>query len=81
MSFIDLYIRDKQGGEIHRIGEDIHDELWVDDTGTVHYHNLQNGDGCGAYSHTDQEAGYEFLPSEPGEPGRFGEFLMTELED
>ena len=42
----DLYIMDKPSGEIHKIGTDIHDGLWVDGNGIVHYHNLQNGDGC-----------------------------------
>lgn len=67
MSLIDLYIRDKQTGKVHMVGSDRHDSLWVDDNGTVHYHNLQNGDGCGDNSHTDAEAGYEFMPSEYGE--------------
>lgn len=67
MALIDLWIRDKTTGAVHRIGEDVHDGLWVDHMGTVHYHNLQNGDGCAANSHTDELAGYEFLPSDFGE--------------
>ena len=64
MALIDLFVRDKITGEVHRVGEDVHDGLWVDDNGTVHYHNMQNGDGCAANSHTDIDAGYEFLPSD-----------------
>lgn len=67
MSLIDLYIRDKANGRIHRIGEDKHDGLWVDSNGTVHYQNLQNGDGCNANSRKDPYAGYEFVPSDFGE--------------
>ena len=67
MSLIDLYIRDKQTGKVHMVGSDRHVSLLVDDNGTVHYKNLQNGDGCGANSHTDTESGYEFMPSEYGE--------------
>ena len=67
MSLIDLYIRDKHSGKIHRIGDSKHDGLWVDNAGTVHYHNLQNADGCGAYSHADTNAGYEFMPCDFGQ--------------
>ena len=37
MSLIDLYVRDKSTGKIHKVGSDIHDGLWVDSNGTVHY--------------------------------------------
>lgn len=50
MSFcVDLFIKDRYSGRIHRIGEDRHDSLYVDREGTVHYYNLQNGDGCIGY--------------------------------
>ena len=63
MSQIDLYVRDKMSGKIHKVGDDPHDALWVDSSGTVHYFNLQNGDGCSVNSHTDEHAGYEFIPN------------------
>lgn len=66
MSLIDLYVRDKSTGKIHKVGSDMHDGLWVDSNGTVHYQNLQNGDGCNANSHNDKFAGYEFMPSDFG---------------
>ena len=62
----DIYVRDRADNTIHRVGDDRHDSLWVDESGTVHYSNLQNGDGCGAYSIKDKMAGYEFCPSEYG---------------
>ena len=65
-SLTDIYVRDKADGRIHRVGDDQHDSLWVDSSGTVHFHNLQNGDGCGADSITDPGAGYEFCPSDDG---------------
>lgn len=46
----DLYIRDKYSGNIHRIGDDCHDCLTVDEQGTVQYNNYQNGDGCYGYA-------------------------------
>ena len=63
---IDLWVRDKANGEIHRLGDDQHDGIWVSYDGTVHFSNLQNGDGCGAHSLTDELAGYEFCPSDYG---------------
>ncbi|WP_270815194.1 hypothetical protein [Hungatella effluvii] len=35
MSLIDIYVRDKQTGEIHKVGEDKHDSIWVDLDGTA----------------------------------------------
>lgn len=52
---IDLYIRDKYNGHIHKIGDNPHDCLMVDDDGTVHYYNLQNGDGCIGYKSVNRE--------------------------
>ena len=46
---IDLWIRDKYSGTVHKIGDDVHDCLSVDEHGTIHYDNLQNGDGCIGY--------------------------------
>ena len=55
MSLTNLYIRDKYHGTIHRIGDNPHDCLTVDENGTVHYHNLQNGDGCIGYMSVNRE--------------------------
>lgn len=52
----DLYIRDKETGRVHRVGDDSHDQLWVHE-GVVRYYNLQNGDGSG------EGGGYEFVDS------------------
>lgn len=68
MSNTDLYIRDKTSGHVHRIGDDPHDSLWVDHEGTVHYMNLQCGDGAGPYSQMDHRAGFEFVSSVYGVP-------------
>ena len=61
-----IYVRDKEFNIVHRVGEDPHDSLYVDMYGTVHYHNLQNGEGCGADSLLDEDAVYEFCPMEYG---------------
>ena len=45
MSLIDLYIKDTDFNEVHRIGDNPHDMLTIKD-GKLHYTNLQNGGGC-----------------------------------
>ena len=77
MSLCDIYVRDKYSGTIHRVGDDVHDELWVDRNGTLFYNNMQNGDGCMAYKSVNQaktehnpeeyQFGYEFVPMMDGE--------------
>lgn len=69
MALTDIYVRDKYSGRIHRVGDDQHDSLWVDAAGTVHYHHLQNGDGCGPRSRMlpKERAGFEFVPSDCGD--------------
>ena len=77
MSLIDIYVRDKYTGRIHRVGDDVHDSLWVDRNGTLLYHNMQNGDGCVGYKSVNQDKtvddpdvyqfGFEFVPMMDGE--------------
>ncbi len=77
MNLCDIYVRDKYSGRIHRVGDDIHDSLWVDENGTLFYHNMQNGDGCMGYHSVNQDKtvdnpneyqfGYEFVPMTDGE--------------
>lgn len=58
MSLIDLYIMDKTNGKIHRIGDNCHDMIMIGTDGKLHYHNLQNGDGCRL---GETGGGYEFV--------------------
>lgn len=60
MSNISLYIRDRMTGEEHRIGDDIHDMIMIDERWRLHYTNLQNGDGCVL---GERGCGYEFIPN------------------
>lgn len=57
-TLIDIYVRDKSTGEIHRIGDNRHDSLDVVN-GKVIYYNLQNG--CGT-----PYLEYEFVNSDAG---------------
>ena len=59
----DLYVRDRQTGKIHRIGDDHHDQLTYNERGQICYHNLQNGDGCRT-GDDGLRAGYEFVMNE-----------------
>lgn len=59
---IDLWIRDKYSGRIHKIGDDPHDCLVVDEEGTVHYLNLHNGDGCVGYKSVNKETLKDLFP-------------------
>ena len=69
----DLYIRDKYRNTIHRIGDNPHDCLAVDENGTIHYRNLQNGDGCIGYMSVNRETLADKYPDKNwGE--RAGEF-------
>jgi hypothetical protein len=78
MSSIDLYIKDRRSGQIHRIGDDPHDSLYVDHNGSVHYFNMQCGDGAGPYSQLSKDDGFEFIQSECGYPD--DETVMEEAE-
>lgn len=51
-----LWIRDKNNGEEHLYGTDIHDSLWIDGDGNLQYENLQNSCGTGG-----KDATYEFV--------------------
>lgn len=61
----DIYVQDKQSGKIHRLGTDPHDAIWVDENGTLHYMNMQNGDGCDGDG-DDEGCGYRFCASDCG---------------
>ena len=66
MGLCDFYVKDKSDGHIHKVGTDRHDSIWVDSEGTLHYQNLQNGDGCSYKSAKDKLQGYELVPSDCG---------------
>lgn len=67
MALTDIYVRDKQDGKIHKVGDNHHDSMWVSKDGVVHYQNLQNGDGCSGDGKNNNDDGYEFVPSDCGE--------------
>lgn len=70
---IDLWIRDKYSGHIHKVGDDPHDCLMVDEEGTVKYYNLQNSDGCTGYKSINEETLADRFPDKDWNK-RSGEF-------
>lgn len=62
-SLTDIYVRDKWSGEIHRVGDDQHDQLTIWNDGHLHYYNLQNGEGCSTGDTPRDQSGYEFVPN------------------
>ena len=70
-----LFLKDTDSGTIHRFGDDQHDSLWTDSNGVVHYHNLQNGDGCPLDGTAPlSKADYGYLPV------RFEDLSRKEIE-
>ena len=67
----ELFIRDKTTGAVHRVGDNNHDCLHVED-GVVRYYNLQNGEGSGP------NGDYEFVDSDLY--GRVSEEVFAEAE-
>ena len=61
MSLIDIYVKDKYSGRIHRVGDDRHDMLTINGKGELCYQNLQNGDGCRS---GNDNGGYAFVPNQ-----------------
>lgn len=50
-----LFLRDNYSGTVHKYGDNKHDSLILEDDGSLHYYNLQNG--CGTMF---PEEGYSF---------------------
>lgn len=53
---VKLYLRDNTDGTIHEYGTNPHDCLELNEDGSLHYHNLQNGTGTKC-----PEEGYSFV--------------------
>lgn len=72
MLFPVIVVKDKSTGKEHIVGSDIHDSLILEDSGTLMYRNLQNGEGSGEFgayefvsNDTDaEEAGIRFVTME-----------------
>jgi len=63
-----IKVKDKSTNQIHIVGSDSHDQLYINENGTISYYNLQNGEGTGG--------DYEFV----GVDNEYEEGLI-EMED
>ena len=86
VNFTDLYVYDKFAKRIHRIGDEIHDSLYIRDNNgicEVRYYNLQSGDGGGV--NNDDRCGYVILQTQSGlftdEFGIIDERFKNEIEE
>ena len=60
---VKLFIKDNLQGRIHEYGTDQHDSLVLQEDGSLHYYNLQNG--CGTRF---PEKGYSFVLEDGSDP-------------
>ena len=61
---LDLYLKDNgANGSVHKYGTNPHDSLILQEDGSLHYYNLQNG--CGTL---DPSEGYEFCLKDGTDP-------------
>ena len=60
---VSLYVKDNTSGYIHEYGTDPHDALILQDDGSIHYHNMQNGTGT-----KFPEEGYTFVLEDGTDP-------------
>lgn len=58
-----LYIKDNVTGKVHEYGTDRHDSLILQEDGSIHYLNLQNGTGT-----RFSEEGYSFCLKDGSDP-------------
>ena len=60
---VKLYLKDNQSGRIHEYGSNQHDSLILQEDGSIHYHNMQNGTGT-----KFPEEGYTFVLEDGSDP-------------
>lgn len=58
-----LFVKDNLSGRIHEYGTNQHDSLVLQDNGSLHYYNLQNG--CGTMF---PDGGYSFVLEDGSDP-------------
>lgn len=60
---VKLYVRDNTSGSVHEYGTNQHDSLILQEDGSLHYENLQNGTGT-----MFPEEGYTFVREDGTDP-------------
>lgn len=72
---VKLYIRDNTNGNIHEYGTNQHDALILQDDGSLHYKNLQNG--CGTMY---PDEGYTFCEADGSDPRTREDYIQYGVE-
>ena len=78
-----LFIKDHETGKVHEYGTNPHDSLIVNDNGSIHYYNLQNGEGTmfGAYCFCDNDGNDLRTEAEITNPAAITFLDIAETED
>lgn len=72
---VKIYVKDNTNGNIHEYGTNQHDALILQEDGSLHYENLQNG--CGTMF---PEEGYTFCSEEGTDPRTNKEYIKHGVE-
>ena len=70
-----LYVKDNISGNIHEYGTNQHDALILQDDGSLHYQNLQNG--CGTMF---PDEGYTFCGADGSDPRTREDYIQYGVE-
>ena len=72
---VKIYVRDNTNGNIHEYGTNQHDALILQDDGSLHYRNLQNG--CGTMF---PDEGYTFCEADGSYPRTRKNYIQYGVE-
>ena len=72
---VKLYVRDNINGNIHEYGTNQHDALILQEDGSLHYQNLQNG--CGTMF---PDEGYTFCEADGSDPRTRENYIQYGVE-
>ncbi len=75
MIMLRLYVKDNTSGNIHEYGTNQHDALILQDDGSLHYQNLQNG--CGTMF---PDEGYTFCGADGSDPRTREDYIQYGVE-
>lgn len=72
---VKIYVRDNTNGKVHEYGTSQHDALILQEDGSLHYHNLQNG--CGTMY---PDEGYTFCLADGSDPRMSEDYIHYGVE-
>ena len=72
---VKIYVRDNTNGKVHEYGTSQHDALILQDDGSLHYQNLQNG--CGTIY---PDEGYTFCEADGSDPRTREDYIQYGIE-